>query len=79
MLDDSVFFQLIGTVDQVLPHKILGERKYAENHILSHFEAGRILDRVTNVIPNALYVDPALVCGQVAIQPTNRKAKVSLQ
>ncbi|KAG0929878.1 hypothetical protein G6F31_017206 [Rhizopus arrhizus] len=64
VLDDAVGFQLLGTVLQVLPHQILGERENPQVHLLQHFPASDLAHGKTEGLQHAGHVHALVVGGQ---------------
>ena len=68
MPDDTVLSELVGPVDEVLPHQILREGKVPQDHIFDDLEAGRFLHRPSDGTPDPADVDTALVPRQLFVE-----------
>ena len=77
--DHRVLFQLIGTVDKVLPHQEFGEGEGAEHDVLGHLEARNVPDLPADLSPDAGHVHARMIAGQRAIQTVNVEAHVLTQ
>ena len=63
-----VLAKRVAAVDKVLPHEILGEGEVTETHFLDDFESRHVFYFPAYAVPYAVYVDAALILGQLAVK-----------
>ena len=79
MADHGVGVQLLGSLGQILPHQVLGERELRQHHLGADLPAPDVLDSGGHAIPHRLDIQTRFIPRKVVLVDLQGQAEILVQ